>query len=588
MDFGGPQASTQSDPGKLKKLAQRVEQTLNEHVVFKEPKQLVPRSVLVAPHNRDGAPPNVQHVHMTILKSFLTKGFDRTRPQVGICIEYKSDEGRRKLIEHNQRFSKGCSLLPAIDDKVAMYGSLAGSHLNLALRLIQNGASSPAGDIRSLTEGDPSLGDIVMHGHRWWILPENTPVDRQVDISLWRNQDQNENQSTHEIEILQNIVATATDISRTQKTVPMGELIAKACKRTPAKISPTAIQTLAKFFVQFLSTGDQVLVGELVDFHSMRVNPKDLVVSNAFFQALVSEEALQKAPFTRHYILLTQYTVEKSRAQAGGPSIAAFLETQSISQIAKRPDLLKAVEVKIREIRDLYLPLLEKTLSPKEARLELSAYMDLIIRCLVSKPFPPSLRVSLPTGKFSAEKVTDLGVVWAKSVDSKYPDMNFAAESGLLRALNEDDHDGEQVELQNFRALKRTASEACDADDDFKKGDRVTVIRRMSWTIPVEGKADYRKNINEGQQGTIEDWADDEKRQVLLKVNVDLPGGSQKMVTHAVFPRNLQLTKNYDLQQSHEKAAVQAAEKQEKGKKGKAAAKIPEWLLNDSEDPASA
>ena len=188
-----------TDPGKFLKLAQRVEQAMQDHLCLKEPKQLDPQMVLVAPRNRDRARPNLMHIHYVILKSFIIKGYDRQRPQIGICIEYTSVEGKKELIEHNLRFSKGCSLFPAIDESRAMYGSLAGSHFNIALRLIKAGAISPAGDLRSLTQDDVSLADTINNGHRWWILKENTPKDSQVEISLWRNQDQNESQGIHEM-----------------------------------------------------------------------------------------------------------------------------------------------------------------------------------------------------------------------------------------------------------------------------------------------------------------------------------------------------------------------------------------------------
>ena len=82
---------------------------LREQVLFKDPKQLNPKKVLVNPLNRDGAPPNVGYIHRGILKGFFNKGFDSTRPQVGICVEFKSLEGKKKLLEHNRRFTKGCS-----------------------------------------------------------------------------------------------------------------------------------------------------------------------------------------------------------------------------------------------------------------------------------------------------------------------------------------------------------------------------------------------------------------------------------------------------------------------------------------------
>eukprot|EP00972_Heterocapsa_arctica_P076835 11332628-Heterocapsa_arctica.AAC.1 len=63
-------------------------------------------------------------------------------------------------------------LLPPIDEDKSLYGSLAGSHFNLALRCIQSGTFSPAGDLANLLVEDPSLQDVVKNGHRWWILSE--------------------------------------------------------------------------------------------------------------------------------------------------------------------------------------------------------------------------------------------------------------------------------------------------------------------------------------------------------------------------------------------------------------------------------
>ena len=97
------------DPGlaprdelKTIKLAQRVEGALKSNRIFEGAKQIEPQPVLVAPLNRGGAPPNVQHVHFGILGSFMDKGFDSTRPQIGICVEFKSPERKNELLEHNK------------------------------------------------------------------------------------------------------------------------------------------------------------------------------------------------------------------------------------------------------------------------------------------------------------------------------------------------------------------------------------------------------------------------------------------------------------------------------------------------------
>ena len=99
------------------------------------------------------------------------------------------------------------------------------------------------------------------------------------------------------------------------------------------------------------------LVTDLVDFHSHTVDPRELTMSTAFFQSLVSEEALSKCPQTRLYLVMIQYTMEKTRAQVGGPSVAQLSATSHIMGLCRKPDLLNTIETNIREIKAKYLPL---------------------------------------------------------------------------------------------------------------------------------------------------------------------------------------------------------------------------------------
>ena len=78
-----PPSLSGPDACKTAKLAQRVEQTLKMNRKFEDPKQIDPREILVAPLNRDGAPPNVQHIHHGILKSFVEKGFRPEQASTG-------------------------------------------------------------------------------------------------------------------------------------------------------------------------------------------------------------------------------------------------------------------------------------------------------------------------------------------------------------------------------------------------------------------------------------------------------------------------------------------------------------------------
>ena len=89
---------TEVDKARQLKLAQRFEKTLQTSINTGEPRLIDPRKILVAPCNRQGAPPNVMQLHLIILASFFLKGFDRTRPHIGICAQLKSPAGKQRLI----------------------------------------------------------------------------------------------------------------------------------------------------------------------------------------------------------------------------------------------------------------------------------------------------------------------------------------------------------------------------------------------------------------------------------------------------------------------------------------------------------
>ena len=93
------------DP-KTQKLALRVTSCIENEAVNSKvgPKQIDPNWILVSPLNRLGTAPNVQRIHWEILYSIMKNGFDRVRPQIGVCVEIKSEKGLKALMEHNRRF----------------------------------------------------------------------------------------------------------------------------------------------------------------------------------------------------------------------------------------------------------------------------------------------------------------------------------------------------------------------------------------------------------------------------------------------------------------------------------------------------
>ena len=149
--------------------------------------------------------------------------------------------------------------------------------------------------------------------------PKTVAKERKMDISLWRNQDQNENQGAHEIEILMTIKNSAEQFLKTgQQKVSLGDLVAHACRKNPAKIQVTTWQTLSKYYIGFLENNVVELMEDLHELHSQNVDPSEVSVSMAFYQFLHSEKSLKKCPHVRHFLLLAQYCKEQLRASSGG------------------------------------------------------------------------------------------------------------------------------------------------------------------------------------------------------------------------------------------------------------------------------
>ena len=98
-------------------------------------------------------------------------------------------------------------------------------------------------------------------------------MERQVDIPLWRNMDQNENQVTHDVEILQSTKATAKHLSQKQSKLTQWGLVACVSKRNPAKVSPRALMNLCKIYIGFLDNGVVDLVTDLLDFSLPHCGP---------------------------------------------------------------------------------------------------------------------------------------------------------------------------------------------------------------------------------------------------------------------------------------------------------------------------
>ena len=102
--------------------------------------------------------------------------------------------------------------------------------------------------------------------------------------------------------------------------------------------------------------------------------------------------------------------------------------------------------------------------------------------------------------------------------------------------------------LIEVRALKAHGSDATSEDHQaaparsggLKRGDKVRVIRKMTWMVPHPERGEYLHNVNVGREGVIEGFTDETQSKVLLTVQLVLDGVTQA-VTRPCYPRNVAL-----------------------------------------------
>ena len=212
-------------------------------------------------------------------------------------------------------------------------------------------------------------------------------------------------------------------------------------------------------------------------------------------------------PQVRRSLTTTQYTKDKVRLQGAGPAMSQSLEPAQVTAWCKKTDQVNQMEKTIRNLKTTYLEILEQGMSERQARLEVTTLIGLVLRCMFAKPWPENMvpKVALPVGKFSEEKIKAILIQWAKIVDKNHPTLKFADLADLHPAADVDHEGSQEVELEGLKVLKRNDSGGPEPDGPkFKRGDEVTVIRRMSWNIVTKKNPKFKKDINEGQTGSIE------------------------------------------------------------------------------------
>ena len=71
----------------------------------------------------------------------------------------------------------------------------------------------------------------------------------------------------------------------------------------------------------------------------------------------------------------------------------------------------------VEDLRNKAFPILEMGMQLPIARLQVAHFMDMVLRCLLSKPWYADRPCKLPAGKYTEDKRKHLGFLWAQRVE---------------------------------------------------------------------------------------------------------------------------------------------------------------------------
>ena len=135
-------------------LCIRAELFMNKHAIIGI--QRIP-VWLIGAHwwNRRSLPVSGKYVHGLWRGILDRQGFVVSRYIRAIVIECKSEPWRTRLNEHNERFCNSDPLLPTMNDRHLVYGSISKTHMIFGLKCIQ--AAIPWDDADNVGDKSPMV-----------------------------------------------------------------------------------------------------------------------------------------------------------------------------------------------------------------------------------------------------------------------------------------------------------------------------------------------------------------------------------------------------------------------------------------------
>ena len=145
---------------------------------------------------------------------------------------------------------------------------------------------------------DDSFNNSCGTGHQWIVLPAGLALDLKEAIATWRNQDQNENQTLTDGELvrLAKVVVESFLAKASGSTVvlPLNQIVTATCLKSTLRLNPTTVGGYCRFVCQMYEDKFLHLVDVFLTQWSAMVNSKELTIPSTFFDGICKCEALIK------------------------------------------------------------------------------------------------------------------------------------------------------------------------------------------------------------------------------------------------------------------------------------------------------
>lgn len=196
--------TTDHEPTKFVKESKRFEHIIATWKERDEPMPIQCWKVLPSPFNRML---NLPYAHGDLAPRMHTKGFDPSRPKPGCVIRRTDPAALKRLKDHAADVQNVApELFPELysSSPECCYECVGGNHLTLTFRFYHGSYTSPiTGITYKVPDDEHALKDRVENGHVYVVLKDGIPDDDVAFLAEYLNSDQNQNQGTSEMQVLQ-------------------------------------------------------------------------------------------------------------------------------------------------------------------------------------------------------------------------------------------------------------------------------------------------------------------------------------------------------------------------------------------------